>query len=82
MRWVWLLSGIVVFATACGVVGKKAPPEETVLSLLRDEAQNLKGEGENLDPAYGVTANWEIEDVQVRKLNKDESQPLGWDHPI
>ena len=30
-----------------------------------------------MDPAYGVTANWEIEDVQVRKLSKDESQPWG-----
>ncbi len=77
MRWLWLLSAMVVFAISCGVAGKKAPPEETVLSLLRDEAQKLKIEGENLDPSYGVTANWEIEDVQVRKLNKDESQPWG-----
>jgi hypothetical protein len=77
MRFRWLLLGIAVFAISCGVVGEKAPPQETVLSLLRDEAQKLKGEGENMDPAYGVTANWEIEDVQVRKLSKDESQPWG-----
>ena len=66
---------MVLFAISCGVVGKQAPPQETVLPLLRDEAQKLKSEGENLDPAYGVTANWEIEDVQVRKLSKDENLP-------
>ena len=49
--------------------------QETVLPLLREEAQQLKGEGENLDPAYGVTANWEIEDVQVRKLSNEDGPP-------
>ena len=77
MRWLWLLTGVFVIWTSCGVVGPRAPAQETVLSALRDEAQKLKSEGENLDPAYGVTANWEIEDVQVRKLSKDKSQPWG-----
>ena len=71
------LVAVVVLGVSCGVVGKKAPPQDTVLSLLRDEAQKLKSEGEDLDPKYRVTANWEIEDVQVRKLTRNETQPWG-----
>jgi hypothetical protein len=71
------LAGVMVLGVSCGVVGRKAPPQDTVLPLLREEAQKLKSEGEDLDPAYGVTANWEIEDVQVRKLTNKETQPWG-----
>ncbi len=70
-----LLSGVSVLVGSCGVIGDRAPSQETVLPLLREEAQELKGEGENLDPAYGVTANWEIEDVQVRKLSNEDGPP-------
>ena len=60
---------------SCGAIGDGAPGQDTVLSLLREEAQELKAEGENLDPAFGVTANWEIEDVQVRKPSNDDGPP-------
>lgn len=60
---------------SCGAIGDGAPGQDTVLSLLREEAQELKAEGENLDPAFGVTANWEVEDVQVRKPSNDDGPP-------
>lgn len=60
---------------SCGMIGDDAPAQETVLSLLRQEAQELKAEGETLDPAFGVTANWEIEDVQVRKPSNENGPP-------
>ena len=60
---------------SCGAIGDGAPAQETVLSLLREEAQELKAEGESLDPAFGVTANWEIEDVQVRKPSNENGPP-------
>ena len=65
----------VVVGVACGVIGDRAPAQETVLSLLREEAQELKAEGEKLDPAYRVTANWEIEDVQVQKPSNEDGPP-------
>jgi hypothetical protein len=76
----WFFSSLMMgmlLATSCGVIGDRAPAQETVLPLLRDEAQKLKAEGEKLDPAYGVTANWEIEDVQVRSLPNDKAHPWG-----
>ncbi len=60
---------------SCGTIGAGAPAQEEVLSLLREEAQELKAEGEKLDPAFGVTANWEIEDVQVRKPSNENGPP-------
>jgi hypothetical protein len=60
---------------SCGTIGDGAPGQEEVLSLLREEALELKAEGENLDPAFGVTANWEIEDVQVRKPANEDGPP-------
>lgn len=76
-RGAWIVAGTLAagFFTACGMIGDGAPGQETVLSLLRQEAQELKVEGEKLDPAYGVTANWEIEDVQVRKPSSENGPP-------
>ena len=70
-----LAVGAVFLEASCGAIGDRAPAQETVLSLLREEAQELKAEGEKLDPAYGVTANWEIEDVQVRKPSNEDGPP-------
>ena len=66
---------LAVLLGSCGAIGDGAPAQETVLSLLREEAQELKAEGESLDPAFGVTANWEIEDVQVRKPSNENGPP-------
>jgi len=60
---------------ACGMVGDGAPSQEKVLSLLREEAQKMKADGEKLDPAFGVRANWEIEDLQVQKPSNSEGPP-------
>jgi hypothetical protein len=60
---------------SCGVVGDGAPSQDEVLSLLRQEAQKMKADGEKLDPAFGVRANWEIEDVQVQKPSNADGPP-------
>jgi hypothetical protein len=57
------------------MVRDSGPSQETALSLLRQEAQELKAEGEKLDPAFGVKANWEIEDVQVQKPSNEDGPP-------
>ena len=35
----------------------------------------MKAEGEELDPTFGVRANWEIEDIQVQKSSGDDAPP-------
>ena len=66
---------LTAFLGSCGMVADSGPSQETALSLLRQEAQELKAEGEKLDPAFGVRANWEIEDVQVQKPSNDDGPP-------
>jgi hypothetical protein len=43
----------------------KAPPRESLLAQLQQEAEALKAENENQDTSIGVSATWTVESVDV-----------------
>lgn len=72
----WLVGCVCVgVAVSCGRLGKGRPSREAVEPLLRQEAEDLKRDGEKVDPSLGVKIIWEIQSVEVREQANDESQP-------
>ena len=61
--------------SACSGVLSSAPSREEVEPLLRQEAESLKKEGEQVDPSLGVKITWEIRAVEVREQPEDEAYP-------
>ncbi len=71
---IWLMVGLILFASAsCGQKAKEPPPREDVEKLLRQEADVLKQEGEQVDPSLGVEITWDIQSVEVREQTSEES---------
>ncbi len=74
-------AGIVVLAAAlpglaaCGRMGSKAPGREAVTPLLQKEANDLKANGEKLDPVLGVKATWTIAGIDVTERPNDPDRP-------
>jgi hypothetical protein len=61
--------------SACSGGGKDAPPREELETLLKQEAEIMKQEGEQVDPSLGVTITWEIQSVEVRERPEDDMYP-------
>ena len=74
-------TGIVILAAtlaglaACGPKGPKAPGREVVTSLLQKEANDLKADGEKLDPVLGVKVTWAIAGIDVTERANDPDRP-------
>ena len=69
-----LFVGLILFASAsCGQKAKEPPPRQDVEMLLRQEADVLKHEGEQVDPSLGVEITWDIQSVEVREQSSEES---------
>jgi predicted small lipoprotein YifL len=74
-------TGIVILAAtlaglaACGPRGPKAPGREVVTPLLQKEANDLKTDGEKLDPVLGVKATWAIAGIDVTERPDDPDRP-------
>ena len=73
-------AGIVAVAAllgvaACGRMGWKAPAREVVTPLLQKEANDLKANGEKLDPVLGVKATWTIAGIDVKERPDDRDRP-------
>jgi hypothetical protein len=73
-------AGIVAVAAllgvaACGRMGSKAPAREVVTPLLQKEANELKANGEKLDPVLGVKATWTIAGIDVTERPDDRDRP-------
>jgi predicted small lipoprotein YifL len=74
-------TGIVILAAtlaglaACGPRGPKAPGREVVTPLLQKEANDLKTDGEKLDPVLGVKATWAIAGIDVTERANDPDRP-------
>lgn len=70
-----LIAGLVLFVSAaCGQKAKEPPPREEVETLLRQEADVLKDEGEQeVDPSLGVEITWDIQSVEVREQPGEET---------
>ncbi len=60
---------------ACGRIGSKAPGREVVTPLLQQEANELKANGEKLDPVLGVKATWTIAGIDVSERPNDRDRP-------
>lgn len=61
--------------SACSSIVKSAPSREEVEPLLRQEADSMKREGEQVDPSLGVKITWEIQAVEVREQPEDDAYP-------
>jgi hypothetical protein len=65
----------VALVVGCGAGGPKPPDRDTVLGLLRQEAESMKKEGEKMDPSFGVAATWHIDAVEVAERPGDKEKP-------
>jgi predicted small lipoprotein YifL len=74
-------AGVVILAAAlaglagCGRKGPEAPGRELVTPLLQREADDLKRDGEKLDPVLRVKATWTIAGIDVRERPGDADRP-------
>jgi predicted small lipoprotein YifL len=70
-----ILAATLVGLAACGPRGPKAPGREVVTPLLQKEANDLKTDGEKLDPVLGVKATWAIAGIDVTERANDPDRP-------
>jgi hypothetical protein len=74
-------AGVVILAAAltglggCGRKGADVPGREVVTSLLQQEADSLKRDGEKLDPVLRVKATWAITGIDVTERANDPDRP-------
>ncbi len=74
-------AGVVILAAAlmglggCGRKGAESPGREVVTSLLQQEADSLKRNGEKLDPVLRVKATWAITGIDVTERANDPDRP-------
>jgi hypothetical protein len=58
--------GIALAVALTGCSSKpKAPPRDSLLAQLQQEAEALKAQNENQDTSIGVSATWTVESVDV-----------------
>lgn len=55
----------------------KAPPRDSLLAQLRQEAEILKGQNENQDTSIGVSTTWSIVNVEVVEPESAEAPTTG-----
>ena len=55
----------------------KAPPRESLLAQLRQEAELLKGQNENQDTSIGVSTTWAIANVEVVESESADAPTTG-----
>jgi hypothetical protein len=71
------LLALALAAAGCGVTGPARPSKEAVTALLQQEANQLKTDGEKLDPVLRVTATWTIVGIDVTERANDAEKPWG-----
>lgn len=55
----------------------KAPPRDSLLAELRQEAEILKSQNENQDTSIGVSTTWMIANVEVAEPQTPEAPTTG-----
>ncbi len=75
------MAGVVALAAlflvglaACGRLVSRGPSREAVTPLLQKEANDLKANGEKLDPILGVKATWTIKGIDITERS-DRDHP-------
>jgi predicted small lipoprotein YifL len=66
----------------CGRRGADVPGREVVTPLLQQQADELKRDGEKLDPVLRVKATWKIEGVDVTERPGDADRPWAGTIPF
>jgi hypothetical protein len=69
------LAALAGLAAACGGRGPEKPSRESVAALLQREADELKRNGEQLDPVLRVKATWTVAAIDVRERPGDVDRP-------
>ena len=69
------MSAALCFAVSCGEDKPEPQPRETVLPRLRQEAESLKRDGENISPKLEVDMAWNIGSVDVWEQPGNEQFP-------
>lgn len=80
MRTAFVTGVLGVAATAallagCGKKGPEPPSRETVHALLQREADELKRNGEQVDPVLRVKATWTVASIDLREAPGDPDHP-------
>jgi hypothetical protein len=66
----------IVFIASCSEGKKDAPSREHVASLLQQEAETMKREGESdVNPSLGVSVSWSVQSVEIREQAGNEAEP-------
>ena len=55
----------------------KAPPRDSILAQLRQEAENEKSPNDNQDTSIGVSTSWTIANVEVAEPQTPEAPTTG-----
>ena len=77
-RGLCLTMGIAVAVALGGCSSEpKAPPRESLLAQLRQEAELLKSQNENQDTSIGVSTTWAIANVEVVESESAEVPTTG-----
>ena len=77
VKRVLAMSAALCFAVSCAEdKPEPPPPRETVLPLLRQEAESLKRDGEDISPKLEVDMTWEIGLVDV--WEQPGNEPFPW----
>lgn len=74
-RRILVLTAVAAALAACGPKEPERKAREVVTPLLQREAEELKRNGEKLDPVLGVKATWTIAGVDVTERPGDADRP-------
>jgi hypothetical protein len=69
------LAAVAAVAVACGRKGPDRASREAVTALLQREADDLKRNGEQLDPVLRVKATWTVAALDVQERASDVDRP-------
>jgi predicted small lipoprotein YifL len=69
------LAAAAALVAGCGKKGPERPSREVVSALLQREADELKRNGEQIDPVLRVKATWTIASIDLREAPGDPDHP-------
>ena len=66
---------VLAFALAACSSKPKAPPRDSLVALLQQEAEAIKAENENKDVSLGVRTAWKVASVDVQEQPDNPDAP-------
>jgi predicted small lipoprotein YifL len=74
------LAAAAALLAGCGKKGPERPSRETVSALLQREADELKRNGEQVDPVLRVKATWTVASIDLREAPDPDHPWTGTIH--